>query len=115
MEMAYAQAITCLSAINSFHSCKYKTLINTVILNSVWLNIHFSKLEDLVITAGSDKSIEIFDMNECKSCLFIPEAHTRNIHQIYQNESIFNQNSYDLVLTNAIADGIKLWDLRIAQ
>ena len=36
-------------------------------------------------------------------------------YQICQNESEFNQNSYDLFLTNAVNDGIKLWDLRIAQ
>ena len=75
----------------------------------------FKFIIDIVLTGGSDKSIEIFDMNQAKSCLFIPDAHTRNFHQIYQNESEHNQSSYDLFLTNAVSDGIKLWDLRIAQ
>ena len=54
-------------------------------------------------------------MNQAKSCMLISEAHSRNFHQICQNESEFNQNSYDLFLTNAVNDGIKLWNLRIAQ
>jgi hypothetical protein len=69
----------------------------------------------MVIAAGSDKSIEVFDMNQAKSCLTIPEAHSqRSIHQIVQNGSEFN-HSYDLFLTCALGDGIKLWDLRNAQ
>ena len=54
-------------------------------------------------------------MNVAKPCLLIPEAHSRNFHQICQNESEHNSNSYDLFLTNAVSDGIKLWDLRTAQ
>ena len=67
-----------------------------------------------MITGGSDKSIEVFDMNQAKSCLTIPEAHAKNFHQICQNGSEFN-HSYDLFLTCAVGDGIKLWDLRSAQ
>ena len=70
---------------------------------------------DLVLCGGSDKSIEVFDMNQTKSCLTIHEAHSRPFHQILQNGNQHNQNPYDLFLTNAVADGIKLWDLRSAQ
>lgn len=70
---------------------------------------------DVVITGGSDKSIEIFDMNQTKSVLSIPEAHTRNIHQIFQTGSPYNQSSYDVFLTSAVADGVKMWDMRNAK
>lgn len=72
-------------------------------------------VSDLVFCGGTDKSIEIFDMNQAKSCLTIHEAHTRPFHQICLNKSEFNQSSYDLFMTNSLVDGIKLWDLRIAS
>lgn len=62
---------------------------------------------------GSDKSIEIFDMNKCQSSLIIEDVHSRPFHQINQNTSEFNQQSYDLFLTTAVGDGIKQWDLRL--
>ena len=65
--------------------------------------------------AGTDKSIEVFDMNQGKSCLTIHEAHSRPFSQILQNGGEHNQNSYDLFLTSAVTDGIKLWDLRTAE
>ena len=109
MDLSFAQSITCLSTINSFYSCN----LNLIKLN--FFQIFYFLHKDIVITGGTDKSIEVFDMNQAKSCMLIPEAHSRNFHQICQNESEFNQNSYDLFLTNAVNDGIKLWDLRIAQ
>ena len=69
----------------------------------------------MIICACSDKGIEIFDMNEAKSCLTIHSAHTRQFHQITQNSSDLNKQSYDLFLTNCIGDCIKLWDIRIAK
>jgi hypothetical protein len=81
-------------------------------LNSCKLKFSFL---DLVFCGGTDKSLEVFDMNHAQSCLVIHEAHSRPFHQICQNRSEHNQSSYDLFLTNAIGDGLKLWDLRIAQ
>jgi hypothetical protein len=63
----------------------------------------------MVFCGGTDKSLEVFDLNKCQSSLIITEAHTRSFHQILQNSSELNQNSYDLFLTNSIGDGIKLW------
>ncbi|XP_065833672.1 WD repeat-containing protein 27-like [Oscarella lobularis] len=86
-----AQNITTFSSVNSFHSC-------------------------LVLTAGSDKTVEIFDMNAGRSARLMPDVHTRPVHCISQNEgSSFVSHppgAYDLFLTAAAADGIKLWDLR---
>ncbi|CAF0884268.1 unnamed protein product [Brachionus calyciflorus] len=89
-ELTFAQTVTTVSAINSFYSY-------------------------IVICGGTDKSIEVFDMNEAKSCLTIHEAHTRPFHQLLQNQSVYNRLSYDLFLSNAVCDGIKLWDLRSAK
>ena len=68
-----------------------------------------------MITGGSDKSVEVFDMNHAKSCLSIPDVHSRNVHQICQNSSQHNANSYDWFLTSAVGDGVKMWDLRSAE
>ena len=87
--------------------------------------------KDLVICGGTDKSIEVFDMNTCQSSLAIHEAHSRTFNQskilafflienyfiniikhikiVLQNESEFNEMSYDIFLTNAIGDGVKVW------
>jgi len=86
-----AQQITCFTAINGFHSY-------------------------IVVCCGSNKSIEVFDMNAARSVRVVLDAHTRPAHAICQNEgSMFVSHpasAYDLFLTAAMTDGIKLWDLR---
>ncbi|XP_058953759.2 WD repeat-containing protein 27 [Pocillopora verrucosa] len=86
-----AQQITCFSAINGFHSY-------------------------IVLCCGSNKSIQVFDMNAARTVRVILDSHTRPAHTICQNEgSMFVShppNAYDLFLTAAVTDGIKLWDLR---
>ncbi|PFX32770.1 WD repeat-containing protein 27 [Stylophora pistillata] len=86
-----AQQITCFSAINGFHSY-------------------------IVLCCGSNKSIQVFDMNAARTVRVVMDAHTRPVHTICQNEgSMFVShppNAYDLFLTAAVTDGIKLWDLR---
>ena len=88
---------------------------------------------------GSDKSIEVFDMNVGKGVMTWPNAQERPVHCIAQNKvrtcvcvcrsetltgmvlSFLVQGSkfishpssgYDLFLTSAVTDGVKLWDLR---
>ena len=85
------------------------------IFDKIKLKKEFYSIIDIVICGGTDKSIEVFDMNEAKSCLTIHEAHSRPFHQILQNPSEHNRLSYDLFLSNAVNDGIKLWDLRSAK
>lgn len=113
MELNAAQSLTCLSTINTFYSCKNPEHTNHLILRFFYF-IYENQL-DLVITGATDKSIEVFDMNQAKSSLLIRDAHSRLFHQIAQNGSEHNRHSYDLFLTNSVGDGIKLWDLRVAQ
>uniref|UniRef100_A0A5F9DL97 WD repeat domain 27 n=1 Tax=Oryctolagus cuniculus TaxID=9986 RepID=A0A5F9DL97_RABIT len=83
--------VTSLSAVNDFHS-------------------------HIVLTAARDRSLEVFDLNAGCSAAVIAEAHSRPVHQICQNQgsSFAAQQSpaYDLFLTTATGDGVRLWDLR---
>ncbi|XP_010197182.2 WD repeat-containing protein 27 [Colius striatus] len=89
--MASTMEITSLSAVNDFYSY-------------------------IVLAAGSNRALEVFDLNAGCSAAVIPEAHTRSIHQICQNKgSSFctqQHEAYNLFMTTAAGDGIKLWDLR---
>eukprot|EP01135_Chromosphaera_perkinsii_P008898 Nk52_evm8s1524 gene=Nk52_evmTU8s1524 len=70
----------------------------------------------LVLTAGSNRSIEIYDMNAGRVARRIMDAHTRPIHtlRIQKGSAHVSHPSqlYDLFLTQSHQDGIKLWDLR---
>ncbi|XP_068926568.1 WD repeat-containing protein 27 [Petaurus breviceps papuanus] len=89
--MTSAVEITSLSAINDFYSY-------------------------LVLTTGSNRALEVFDLNVDCSAAVIPDIHSRSAHQICQNKgSAFAAQpfeNYNLFLTTAIGDAIKLWDLR---
>lgn len=90
-EMGQSQQMTAFSAVNSFHSY-------------------------LALCAGSDKCLEVFDLNVGRSVLTLPSIHTRSVHTICQNEGSpyvsHPSSAYDLFLTSAASDCIKLWDLR---
>ncbi|XP_078497517.1 WD repeat-containing protein 27 [Lissotriton helveticus] len=89
--MASTQEITSLSAVNDFYSY-------------------------IMLTAGSNRAVEVFDLNAGCSVATIPNAHSRSVHQICQNKgSAFSSQEpifYNLFITTAVGDGIKLWDLR---
>lgn len=89
--MASTTEITSLSAVNDFYSY-------------------------IVLTAGSNRALEVFDLNAGCSTAVIPEVHTRAVHQICQNKgsafSTQKPEAYNLFMTTAVGDGIKLWDLR---
>ncbi|XP_049686883.1 WD repeat-containing protein 27 [Accipiter gentilis] len=89
--MASTMEITSLSAVNDFYSY-------------------------IVLTAGSNRALEVFDLNAGRSTAVIPEVHTRSVHQICQNKgssfSTQQPEAYNLFMTTAAGDGIKLWDLR---
>lgn len=59
--MASTTEITSLSAVNDFYSY-------------------------IVLTAGSNRALEVFDLNAGCSTAVIPEVHTRAVHQICQNK-----------------------------
>ncbi|OPJ72792.1 WD repeat-containing protein 27 [Patagioenas fasciata monilis] len=89
--MASTMEITSLSAVNDFYSY-------------------------IVLAAGSNRALEVFDLNAGCSTAVIPEVHTRSVHQICQNKgssfSTQQPEAYNLFMTTAAGDGIKLWDLR---
>ncbi|XP_036624105.1 LOW QUALITY PROTEIN: WD repeat-containing protein 27 [Trichosurus vulpecula] len=89
--MTSAVEITSLSAINDFYSY-------------------------IVLTTGSNRALEVFDLNVDCSAAVIPDIHSRSAHQVCQNKgSAFAAQpfeNYNLFLTTAIGDAIKLWDLR---
>ncbi|XP_058145701.1 WD repeat-containing protein 27 isoform X2 [Dasypus novemcinctus] len=91
LSMTNAVEITSLSAVNDFYSY-------------------------VVFTAGWNRTLEIFDLNAGCSAAVIPEAHSRPVHQICQNKgspfTAQQSEAYNLFITTAIGDGIKLWDLR---
>ncbi|XP_041535974.1 WD repeat-containing protein 27 [Microtus oregoni] len=70
----------------------------------------------IVLTAGRDRAVEVFDLNVGRSAAVIAEVHSRPAHQICQNKgsSFAAQQSlaYNLFLTTAVGDGVRLWDLR---
>ncbi|XP_045400694.1 WD repeat-containing protein 27 [Lemur catta] len=70
----------------------------------------------VVLTAGRNRTVEVFDLNVGCSAAVIAEAHSRPVHQICQNKgsSFATQRSqaYNLFLTCAVGDGLRLWDLR---
>uniref|UniRef100_A0A8B9GH90 WD repeat-containing protein 27 n=1 Tax=Amazona collaria TaxID=241587 RepID=A0A8B9GH90_9PSIT len=76
----------------------------------------FHNCTDIVLTAGSNRTLEVFDLNAGCSTAVIPEVHTRSVHQICQNKgssfSTQQPEAYNLFVTTAAGDGIKLWDLR---
>ncbi|XP_045698897.1 WD repeat-containing protein 27 isoform X4 [Phyllostomus hastatus] len=61
LPMAGAAEITCLSAVNEFYS-------------------------HLVLAAGRNRAVEVFDLNAGRSAAVVAGAHTRPVHQICQNK-----------------------------
>ncbi|XP_063669766.1 WD repeat-containing protein 27 isoform X11 [Pan troglodytes] len=70
----------------------------------------------IVLAAGRNRTVEVFDLNAGCSAAVIAEAHSRPVHQICQNKgsSFTTQQpqAYNLFLTTAVGDGMRLWDLR---
>ncbi|XP_051775311.1 WD repeat-containing protein 27 isoform X2 [Erpetoichthys calabaricus] len=70
----------------------------------------------IALCSGCDHSVEVFDLNVARSIAVIPDAHCRAAHQIIQNKgssfSTQQSEAYNLFLTTAVTEGIKLWDLR---
>uniref|UniRef100_A0A3P9QI15 WD repeat domain 27 n=1 Tax=Poecilia reticulata TaxID=8081 RepID=A0A3P9QI15_POERE len=73
-------------------------------------------LSYIVLVSCSDRSIQVLDMNKGAVGSVLHDAHSRAIHCITQNKgSTFTSQapeSYNLFLTSAVTDGVKMWDLR---
>ncbi|XP_054451167.1 WD repeat-containing protein 27 [Pteronotus mesoamericanus] len=91
LSTAGASEITSLCAVNEFYS-------------------------HLVLAAGRDRTLEVFDLSAGRSAAVVTGAHARPAHQICQNKgsSFATQQpqAHNLFVTTAIGDGIRLWDLR---
>nr|XP_061794497.1 WD repeat-containing protein 27-like [Nerophis lumbriciformis] len=93
-------------------SC-FSTTSGTHITDLSAINDFFSYI---VLACASNRSIQVFDMNIGKVAAELPDAHSKAIHCITQNKgSMFSTQApdlYNLFLTSAVTDGVKLWDLR---
>ncbi|XP_062376051.1 WD repeat-containing protein 27 isoform X2 [Sardina pilchardus] len=73
----------------------------------------------IVLSCGADRSIQVFDLNVGSVAMEIPESHSRAAHHITQNKGSTycsqSQDAYNLFVTSAITDGMKLWDLRTSR
>ncbi|XP_018415470.1 PREDICTED: WD repeat-containing protein 27 [Nanorana parkeri] len=70
----------------------------------------------IVLAAGTNHTVEVFDLNVGRRVTTIPDVHSRAAHQICQNKgSAFSTQpteAYNLFVTMAIGDSLKLWDIR---
>ncbi|XP_060061164.1 WD repeat-containing protein 27 isoform X2 [Erinaceus europaeus] len=70
----------------------------------------------VLLTAGRNRALEVFDLSTGHSTALVAEAHSRPVHHISQNTgSAFTSqtpHSYNLFATAALGDGVRLWDLR---
>ncbi|XP_040206849.1 WD repeat-containing protein 27 [Rana temporaria] len=70
----------------------------------------------IVLAAGTNRAVEVFDLNVGRKVATIPDVHPRAAHQICQNKgSAFSaqpSEAYNLFATIAIGDSLKLWDIR---
>ncbi|XP_065660897.1 WD repeat-containing protein 27 isoform X2 [Hydra vulgaris] len=92
--MGDVQVISSFSAMNSFYSY-------------------------LVLASCSNRDIFVYDMNVGQIRQTIKDAHTRLIHSLKQNQGSVAvtqaSEAYDLFVTAASTDGVKLWDLRLSR
>ena len=75
----------------------------------------------LVLAACSDRSLRVIDLNKEAVTEVLPRVHQHKVHKILQvtggdsNQDGFEpgtSSSYNIFVTGALSDGIKLWDLR---
>jgi WD40 repeat protein len=68
------------------------------------------------VVGGSNKSVDVIDMNVGRSVRYMGDCHTRPPHWAGLNKGsrgvAHPSWAYDLFLTAAPTDGVKLWDLR---
>ena len=93
-EVEDVQSIVSASAVNSFYS-------------------------HLALSACSNKSVDVLDLNVGSSILRIEDAHEAKIHTVAQNQgsrhsALSSAEAYNLFLTASVGvnEGVKLWDLR---
>lgn len=74
-----------------------------------------------MLAACSDKSLRVIDLNKQQEVQSIPKVHSYKVSKVLQVTganleddlySLDSSSSYNLFLTGALSDGVKLWDLR---
>ena len=73
---------------------KFQTSYETKIIH---VPLNLTLLPDIVLCAGSDKSIEAIDMNAGKTSVRLPDVQNRAVHAIAQNQ-VWNVLLMDVTL-----------------
>lgn len=60
--------------------------MNTIVCKQYISQIFLKAASDIVLVCGSDRSIQIFDMNKGSVASELPDAHSRPTHCITQNK-----------------------------
>ena len=53
-------------------------------------SLTFNLRSDLVLTTGSDRSIQVFDVNKSTQCRIVEDCHTKPAHHITQNKVTYD-------------------------
>ena len=73
----------------------------------------------IVITAGSNRSVCIYDLAHGREASVIADAHSRALNGValpsFSEYTTHSPKSYDTFLTSGTEGSVKLWDLRTAQ
>ena len=87
---------------------------NSQTINSIALQNNF--FSHVVITAGTNRSIHVYDINEGKLIKEIEQAHGRSVHSVIlptlSDYTSLPTNIYDVFASSATDGKAKLWDLR---
>jgi len=73
-------------------------------------------MSNLIVAGCSDRSLAVHDLGAEKCVRRIPEAHTKPVSCVRLNAALAStshaNDAYELFLTSAADDTVKLWDLR---
>lgn len=58
--------------------------------------VSITAVSDIVLVCGSDRSIQVFDMNKGSVASTVPDAHSRAIHCITQNNVRLYLDTYGI-------------------
>nr|CAD7256288.1 unnamed protein product [Timema shepardi] len=76
-------------------------------------------ISDLALCGCSNKAVKVYDLNVEQIVLELPQAHIRAPHvlrQVEGSQSVSHHPAmYDLFLSAAVCDKVKMWDLRTAR
>ena len=101
---------------NQYKLIQHFQIDGNVVTDLTAINCFYSYI---VLCCTSDRSLCVYDMNVGQRVLTIEATHPTAPHSIVMNAGSaclsLPASGYDLVMTAATTNGIKLWDLRSAQ